>query len=489
MGLAEAWSFNARLQPCQIQATDRQSQAVLAGLELYYGNEAAACGTTTVMPNNGNVRKQKILPLGVARSFEYTGGGRLLSKAVARTAEQVLTVCQGDWSGSACTGRFDGAGRPLKKSYSDGTEGLTYEYDANGNMTQWQLGGNTITGSYDVENRLVSAASDVYKYNAANQRVVVGEEYADPRYSVFGLNGELLGEYRKCGLGGGYYVPCNRSERVYFAGRYMQKDGNSVMTDRLGSAGAVTAYPYGEANEEFATYRKDSQTGLHYAWNRNYSATWGRFASVDPFQQSAGPTNPQSWNRYRYVLGDPVNSNDPSGLMASEPEYYCDPDYGGECVLRMRLPFGPGGGGQDQNPPSPPPPEGPCDKIGKQILDTINGKGMPGGKSLLARVIENIVGSSEKFDGHMEEIQNYRNRLIELRQDWNDNDCDGKPPHGVDGWLNETTRSKIKERHDRYQDIVQEMKMLGVGYLAYKALRLVPSLLFPPSLVLNLAIP
>jgi RHS repeat-associated protein len=67
----------------------------------------------------------------------------------------------------------------------------------------------------------------------------------------------------------------------------------------------------------FATYWTDSASGLDYANNRYYSNAYGRFMTPDPYQQTAispsDPKNPQSWNRYAYVIGDPINSNDPSG--------------------------------------------------------------------------------------------------------------------------------------------------------------------------------
>jgi hypothetical protein len=33
----------------------------------------------------------------------------------------------------------------------------------------------------------------------------------------------------------------------------------------------------------------------------------------DRYRRSVSPTIPQSWNRYSYVLGDPVNANNPTG--------------------------------------------------------------------------------------------------------------------------------------------------------------------------------
>jgi hypothetical protein len=48
--------------------------------------------------------------------------------------------------------------------------------------------------------------------------------------------------------------------------------------------------------------------------NRWYSSQFGRFTTPDPYQASAAPANPQSWNRYAYVENDPVNRHDPLGL-------------------------------------------------------------------------------------------------------------------------------------------------------------------------------
>jgi RHS repeat-associated protein len=88
---------------------------------------------------------------------------------------------------------------------------------------------------------------------------------------------------------------------------------------RPGLRPAARRYPFGEGNnadnDEFATYRKDTSTQHECAWHRFYSATWGRFSSPDPYVMSGGLTNPQGWNRYSYVANDPVNYNDPTGLV------------------------------------------------------------------------------------------------------------------------------------------------------------------------------
>ena len=131
--------------------------------------------------------------------------------------------------------------------------------------------------------------------------------------------------------------------------------GLGVVTDRLGSVGGPARYyPYGqereatpEGTEKFATYYRDA-TGLDYAWNRYYSPTWGRFMQADPSLTPEAMKNPQGWNRYAYVAGDPVSYYDPAGLDA------CSGNYGVPCfsitVVRFLYflwlrSFGGGGGG------------------------------------------------------------------------------------------------------------------------------------------------
>ncbi len=121
---------------------------------------------------------------------------------------------------------------------------------------------------------------------------------------------------------------------VYFAGRLIgQAAGTSFTatpTDNIGSVRqdlslypsptASTFFPWGEEQTstpndrvKFATYRRDSESNLDYAWNRYYNNVTARFMSPDPYSPSASPSNPQSWNRYSYVLNDPIGINDPTG--------------------------------------------------------------------------------------------------------------------------------------------------------------------------------
>jgi RHS repeat-associated protein len=71
--------------------------------------------------------------------------------------------------------------------------------------------------------------------------------------------------------------------------------------------------------QKFTGYQKDEETGLDFAEARMYENRHGRFTAVDPLLASGKSANPQSFNRYVYVLNEPVKLKDPKGLQASAP--------------------------------------------------------------------------------------------------------------------------------------------------------------------------
>jgi RHS repeat-associated protein len=59
---------------------------------------------------------------------------------------------------------------------------------------------------------------------------------------------------------------------------------------------------------------RDTESGLDYFGARYYGSSMGRFMSPDPLLNSGRPDNPQTWNRYTYVLNNPLRNVDPTGL-------------------------------------------------------------------------------------------------------------------------------------------------------------------------------
>jgi RHS repeat-associated protein len=128
----------------------------------------------------------------------------------------------------------------------------------------------------------------------------------------------------------------------FFGGRrvaWRDSSGNVYyyFADAIGSTRAVTNatgtkcfdadyYPYGQENDydtscsptyKFTGYEYDSETGNDYAYARYYNPRLGRFMSPDPLAGAVG--NPQSLDRYTYVLNNPETFTDPLGLQCQQP--------------------------------------------------------------------------------------------------------------------------------------------------------------------------
>ena len=76
-------------------------------------------------------------------------------------------------------------------------------------------------------------------------------------------------------------------------------------------------YDASETRKGYTGYEKDTENGLEFAQARYYNSVQGRFTSVDPLTASASIKNPQTFNRYSYVLNSPYKFVDPLGLISS----------------------------------------------------------------------------------------------------------------------------------------------------------------------------
>lgn len=76
----------------------------------------------------------------------------------------------------------------------------------------------------------------------------------------------------------------------------------------------------------------DSSTNDHTQF-REYSNLQGRWLSPDPYSGSYDFNNPQSFNRYTYVLNNPLGTTDSSGLCGDDP--FC----GGNSLIPWPIQF------------------------------------------------------------------------------------------------------------------------------------------------------
>jgi RHS repeat-associated protein len=262
------------------------------------------------------------------QSFAYDGWGNLLTKSSTKGSVPTMSL-----------------------NVDPGTNRVTstgFQYDANGKDIS-RTTPNDPLKTFDVANRLATVNGFSYGYTADNRRVLkrndsTGEEI----YTFWSITGQRLGAY-KLNVAGDTWTTL--STNVYFHGRLIQSGalGNmqAVLTDRLGSnvTGGKRYFPYGEErgagtannDEKFATYYRDSESGLDYADQRYEAVGYGRFSSPDRVMTEAQPAQPNSWNGYAYTSGDPVNSSDPTGRFfcntygawdwGGQP-WWCDPSSG-----------------------------------------------------------------------------------------------------------------------------------------------------------------
>ncbi|MGH8307181.1 MAG: RHS repeat-associated core domain-containing protein, partial [Gammaproteobacteria bacterium] len=202
-----------------------------------------------------------------------------------------------------------------------GGQNKTYQYDANGNLTD--DGTNTYT--YDNTNRLAgvttSSGTDTYQYNGLGQRV---EKTVGGSTTVFVYDeaGHLLGEYTSSGslIAEHIWLDNRPIGLITSSGLYY------VQTDQLGTPRDITnpskaivwqwnSDPFGNGtptgsityNLRFPGQYFDSETGHDYNYFRYYDPTIGRYIESDPIGLAGGI------NTYAYTNGNPISLADPMG--------------------------------------------------------------------------------------------------------------------------------------------------------------------------------
>lgn len=419
-GTWESAQYNNRQQITQIGLGHSEDNKSLLKIDYYYG---------TNTENNSSLRQQKInyagLPNEIVQDYTYDDLNRLQA---AEEKVSNLTMWEQTFSYDRFGNRtFDSnntttlsqsattkvANPTIQTSNNRLTEdqdggGIDYDYDENGNLIldaenqrfvfdaenhikEFFRGTNQTptadaTYSYDGEGKRVKKKADgvetIFVYNASGMLVA---EYStempqEPKASY--LTADHLGSPRIITDGIGIVV--SRHDYLAF--------GDDV-TETLGNVGGRTpAQGYGnedEIRQGYTGYENDKESGLEYAQARYYNASHGRFTSVDPLTASASIRDPQTFNRYSYVLNSPYKFTDPLGLIP-ETTVAC----GERCPNSGGWVDGSAFRGTDSNdltkllpkpPPPPPTPQAeqnaePPDPVvlPKEIVDTINNTFGPG---------------------------------------------------------------------------------------------------------------
>lgn len=229
---------------------------------------------------------------------------------------------------------YDAAGNMVADSFH------TYAYDAEGNVT-YVDGSSTALYGYDALNHRIST-----KYGSTIREFVFDQ--FGRRVSAWdgSTHGLTQGKYYWGDTPLAYYDTAAHFQHQDWLGTERMRTAASY-TGSSSVEGTFTSLPFGDAQTtasgndtdvyHFAGLDYDTGSFTDHAQFRQYSNNQGRWFSPDPYSGSYDFNNPQSLNRYSYVLNEPLSKTDPSGLDADdEPvcDFWCW--FGG---------FGGGGGG------------------------------------------------------------------------------------------------------------------------------------------------
>jgi RHS repeat-associated protein len=240
-----------------------------------------------------------------------------------------------------------------------------YTYDRAGNVTS----GDGYTLTYDALGQVATKTytasttyNETYIYTAGEERIGVqtsnsAETSSWWYWSVRDEGGKVLRQYRSSAL--------DPTQEALWIEDYVYRDGLLVGAERpptmggrrhfhldhLGSPRLITSndgqivsmhdyLPFGgettsvwqeeyggfdrEDPMKFTGHERDYAGGfgredghaIDYMHARYYSPTAGRFLSVDPvLETDAALKEPQRWNRYAYVMNNPMNHTDPTGKV------------------------------------------------------------------------------------------------------------------------------------------------------------------------------
>ena len=223
-----------------------------------------------------------------------------------------------------------------------------YAYDAAGNMTN--DGFHTYT--YDAEGNIIAVdggGTATYVYDALNHKVREQQPSQTAEY-VFDAAGRVTSNWTSPTVASEGHIFWDGVEIAFRSANaltfFEHKDWlqtDRVHTDSNGTVAATyTSLPFGDGGSvsvsepyadwdfnHFGDIDYNLESNTYHAQFRQYNSTQGRWMRPDPYSGSYSLSNPQSFNRYAYVLNNPLAAIDPTGqdcvyhydIPAKDPEY------------------------------------------------------------------------------------------------------------------------------------------------------------------------
>lgn len=347
----ESAKFNDRLQVMELALGNSDGDGSLWKLNYEHG-ELQANGSVDASKNTGNIARQTLsfngLTQPLVQSYKYDSLYRLTEAKETNGSNQNWIQTFGyDRFGNRTS--FSQNGNGLNTSQTPTidpntnrlvTTGQNFVYDKNGNLTT-DGDNRTFIFNGDNKQREVKNAGGItigrYFYDGEGKRVkkktfdpLTGQETEE---TVFVYSaGKLVAEYSTA-------APPPAPTTSYTATDMLGSP--RVITDADGQVKSRRDFmPFGEelnpdnnyrksnefkygqtdsVRQRFTGYQKDAETNLDFAEARMYENRHGRFTAVDPLLASGKSANPQTFNRFVYVMNNPIVFTDPSGLQVAQP--------------------------------------------------------------------------------------------------------------------------------------------------------------------------
>nr|MBP7909316.1 VCBS repeat-containing protein [Pseudomonadales bacterium] len=300
----------------------------------------------------GNIASRSDVRQSLSESFIYDGLDRLTQAQVGTNAPTGMSYdLLGNLLSKSDLGSYtygqNGAGLHAVTAIDTGSQTLTYTYDANGNMT----GGAGRMLGWTTYNQLsqVSKGGVTYAFQSGTDR----QRYKKVRTSGTTQTTHYVGDvfekitenglttYRHYVKVGGKAVAIVADQTLGVdVTKYLHRDHLGSITTITDSSGAVLerlSYDSYGKRRSATTWQAASITaaeirgytghehlddvGLIHMNGRVYDPSLGRMLSPDPVTQS--PEYAQNYNRYAYVMNNPMRFTDPNGYNCFEVSLLC----------------------------------------------------------------------------------------------------------------------------------------------------------------------
>lgn len=303
----------------------------------------------------GNVREKENRKLSRSEYYCYDELHRLVASSLdpcSDTDDDYQYDSYGNITFKKGVGNFTYAANGAGPHAATSAGGTNFSYDANGNMFEDDSGRNfyytVFDKPYKIENEIGLTSFRYGGDRSRYERVDVDASgtmttrYIGSVEFIDGPDGQIVKRY----INGQAIV----TENLDAGGQVTERETHYLLKDHLGSIDVIVGQLIGESSTEEKSFsfdawgkRRDAvnltsdlnegelqslrgytsrgytghemvdNMGIIHANGRIYDPSIGRFLSADPFVQA--PHFTQSYNRYSYVVNNPIRYRDPSGYF------------------------------------------------------------------------------------------------------------------------------------------------------------------------------